>query len=68
MPNIQVELDRKSAVYAAHAAYTGVTKAIETIVEGPPVFTGMEATACTFIVSQGFADFLKERGIPFKEV
>ena len=66
MPNIQVELDRKSAVYAAHAAYTGVTKATERIVEGPPVFTGMEA-ACTFIVSQGFADFLKGRGIPFKE-
>lgn len=66
MPNIQVDLDVKSNVNRAHTEFVRLRGTIETLVEGPPVFTDMQATGCTFVVSQDFLDFLRKKNVPFK--
>jgi hypothetical protein len=64
MPNIKTNLDQKSKINAAHVEYTRATGSIEVLIEGPPVFSGgTVATGCTWKISQGFADFLKAKGI-----
>ena len=51
----------------AHVEFTREVGGIQTIVEGPPVFSGgIVATGCTMIVSQGFAEYLKAKGIPYR--
>ncbi len=66
MPTIETGLDQRHAINAAHVEYTQKTGSIETLIEGPPVFSGMVASGITMMVPQGFADFLKGKGIPFK--
>ena len=66
MPTIQVGLDQRHQINAAHADYTRQTGDMEMIVEGPPVFAGAAQTGLTLIVSQGFATFLEARGIAFR--
>lgn len=62
MPNIEINLDQKSTINAAHVEYTRTTGSIETLIEGAPIFSdGMVATGCTLIISQGFADFLRAK-------
>lgn len=66
MPNIEIGLDQRHEIEAAHVEYTQQTGAIEPLVEGPPVFSGAAASGWTLIVTRGFADFLESKGIPFE--
>lgn len=66
MPAIEVALENKPMINAAHAEFTKARGTIETIVEGSPIFSGMVATGCTMIVSRDFANYLTQKGIPFK--
>jgi hypothetical protein len=68
MPSIEVEYDQKPRVNAAHIEFTRKFGGIQTIVEGPPVFSGgAVATGYTLIAPEGFVDFLRAQGIPFKD-
>jgi hypothetical protein len=64
MPNFEIGLNQREKINAAHVEYTRQTGAIETIIEGPPVFSGTMQSGQTLIVSQGFLDFLKANDIP----
>jgi hypothetical protein len=64
--NIEVALDHKGAVNKAHVEFSQRCGGIQTLIEGPPVFSGAVATGCTMIVSEGFADYLKTKRIPFR--
>jgi len=66
MPTIEIGLDQRRPINAAHAEYTRQTRDIEMIVEGPPLFSGSTQSGLTLIVSQGFAAFLEARGIVFR--
>ena len=67
MPSIEVKYEDRDTVSAAHAEYTRATGDIETLIEGPPAFSGgAVATGYTLIVPQGFVDYLKAKSIPFK--
>jgi hypothetical protein len=68
MPSIVIGLDQRHEVNSAHAEYTKKTGAIETIIEGAPVFSGAVQSGQTLIVPKGFADFLQIKGISFKSV
>ena len=66
MPNIQIDFAQESSINSEHVEYTRLTRNIELIVKGPPVFNKGIAIASTFIISDGFASFLNERGFLFK--
>jgi hypothetical protein len=68
MPGIEVEYDQKARVDAAHAEFTRKFGGIQTTVEGSSVFSGgAVATGYTLIAPQGFVNFLRARGISFRD-
>jgi len=66
MPSIEVAYDQRIRVNMAHVEYTRTTGDIESLIEGPPVFSaGTVAIGYTLIVPQRFVHYLKAKGVPF---